>query len=262
MKARFYSCIVMVAILIILVFFSPIEFGILFMAITSVLMVKEFLSVSKNKVIKKVKFIICGFSFIIPLLMYYKPEVIDLYYVFIIMGIMLIYLKNHDDLDYKDTCFLVCGATILPIAFNMITGIYLLDFGKYLILIPMIAAWCSDVFAYLVGRTFGKHKLAPTISPNKTIEGSIGGILGGVVGMLIFAYFTKQFIDMSIIITIAIGALGSIVGQMGDLCFSMIKRQTGIKDYSKLIPGHGGILDRFDSIMFTAPITYILLTLI
>jgi phosphatidate cytidylyltransferase len=111
-----------------------------------------------------------------------------------------------------------------------------------------VISFSTDVFAYLTGKLFGKKKLAPKISPNKTIEGSLGELIFCTTISALFAFLT----GLDVIYVTWIGALGSIVAQCGDLFASSIKRYCGIKDFGKLIPGHGGILDRFDSVMFVA----------
>lgn len=133
--------------------------------------------------------------------------------------------------------------------------IVLIDFSGYgaIIWLVFLAAFGTDIMAYFVGVTMGKHRLCPNLSPKKSIEGAIGGTLGSVILCAIFAYF----VDPShMVLCIAIGFFGSIVAQLGDLSASAFKRQMGIKDYGKLIPGHGGILDRFDSVFFTGPMVY------
>lgn len=115
-------------------------------------------------------------------------------------------------------------------------------------------SWGTDTFAYLFGLAFGKHKLYPTVSPKKTIEGSIGGVFGAMLMCLIVNSLLFKF-DIKFIIPLAI--LGSIFAQVGDLFASRIKREFNIKDFGNLIAGHGGILDRYDSILFVTPIVYI-----
>lgn len=124
----------------------------------------------------------------------------------------------------------------------------------FLLIYVFILAWVSDTCAYFIGKFFGKHKLLPAISPNKTIEGSVAGIVGTAIVSTIFAYFFAP--PEFLVFAAPLGALGSVAGQIGDLIASKIKRYVKIKDYGKIIPGHGGILDRFDSIMLTAPIVY------
>ena len=136
--------------------------------------------------------------------------------------------------------------------------------GRFYILIPFVLAFLSDTGAYFTGLSFGKHKLAPVISPKKTVEGVIGGVAGAVLGMLLYCAVLQLFFKFQVNYFYAViyGILGSAAGVFGDLCFSVIKRQTGIKDYGKLFPGHGGILDRFDSMMVVAPLVEVLILLL
>ena len=137
--------------------------------------------------------------------------------------------------------------------------------GKVLIWYAIFAAWGSDIFAYVIGRTFklGKHKFSK-ISPNKSIEGCIAGVIGAVAISLAFTACVNKFsvIEISYIKTLTVSAILSIIGQFGDFAASSIKRFCEIKDFSNLIPGHGGLLDRIDSLIFIAPFAYILLTMI
>jgi phosphatidate cytidylyltransferase len=135
--------------------------------------------------------------------------------------------------------------------------------GKFLIWYIIWAAWGTDTFAYYVGINFGKHKLTK-VSPNKSVEGSIGGILGAIVFSLVYTIAINHYTDLNLIywqIGILAGIL-SIFGQIGDLAASSIKRYVGVKDFGNIIPGHGGMLDRIDSIIFIAPFAYILINLI
>lgn len=141
--------------------------------------------------------------------------------------------------------------------------IYALENGKFLIWYLAFAAWGTDTFAYLIGIKLGKHKLTP-VSPKKSIEGSIAGVIGNVIISLIYTYCINRLGDMEIsyIAISGIAVLLSILAQLGDLAASSIKRYVGIKDFGDLIPGHGGMLDRIDSILFIAPFAYFLLMLI
>ena len=136
--------------------------------------------------------------------------------------------------------------------------------GQILLLIPFIMAYCSDTGAYFVGVTMGKHKMCPNISPKKSWEGFVGGIAIAVLGMAAFGLVLDKGCGFTVNYGLAVvyGLAGSLGSVFGDLSMSVIKRQTGIKDYGKLIPGHGGILDRFDSVMITAPLTEALLLIL
>jgi len=136
--------------------------------------------------------------------------------------------------------------------------IYIHDFinsGIYIYLLAFICAWVTDSFAYFSGRFFGKHKLIPSVSPKKTIEGAIGGVIFCVIGMLVFGLVIEKFfnpdglIKANYLVLAISGVFISVVSQIGDLIMSLVKRHYGIKDYGKLFPGHGGILDRFDSVL-------------
>ena len=121
------------------------------------------------------------------------------------------------------------------------------------VLFTMVLAWGSDTAAYFVGRKFGKSKLAPRISPKKTLEGSAGGLAAAVVGAVIMSFFLP---GMHALDAVALGVLGGAAGQAGDLLMSVLKRSSGVKDSGGILPGHGGILDRVDALAFTAPTTW------
>lgn len=139
------------------------------------------------------------------------------------------------------------------------------EYGQYIVWMVFICSWVCDTCAYCVGVLIGKHKMAPKLSPKKSVEGSIGGITGSAVIGAVFAYFLQNSIhsQMNLMVIFAvIGAAGAVISQVGDLAASAIKRNHDIKDYGKLIPGHGGILDRFDSVIFTAPVIYFLFVIL
>lgn len=171
----------------------------------------------------------------------------------------LLYLFKIEERKLEDAMATITG--ILYVVFFSFHVTLVEQTGEYGILVWLIflTAFGTDVMAYFTGYAFGKHKLCPTISPKKTIEGSIGGILGSVILCGLFGYI---IIPRLIIHCILIGILGGIVSQFGDLTASIFKRKMGIKDYGNLIPGHGGILDRFDSVLFTAPMVYYYISLV
>ena len=131
--------------------------------------------------------------------------------------------------------------------------------GSGLIILVFCLLWANDIFAYLTGKLLGKHKLFPRISPGKTIEGSIGGLVFTIIAMSVFAHYAEW---LPIADGIGMAAIAVVFGTLGDLCESMLKRQAGVKDSGKLIPGHGGILDRFDSVMFSVPFIFVYLLLL
>lgn len=167
-------------------------------------------------------------------------------------------------IPFEKLAVCLAAGVLLPLLFGSLVRIHSGVYGRYLICVPFILAFLSDTGAYFIGCKFGKHKLAPTVSPKKTKEGVFGGVAGAVVGMLILCLILQLIFDMTpnYIFALIYGLVGSLTAVFGDLCFSVIKRQTGIKDYGNLIPGHGGILDRFDSMMLVGPVAEILLILL
>lgn len=155
-------------------------------------------------------------------------------------------------------------AALIPYFLSTFIRLDQMEGGKYMILTPLIAAFLSDAFALFAGMLFGKHKLAPELSPKKTVEGSVGGVVGSVAGMLVYGLVIQVFFRFQVnyLLLTLYGLLGSGVAQLGDLSFSYIKRQYKLKDFGNILPGHGGILDRFDSVIFCAPLIEILWRLI
>lgn len=132
-------------------------------------------------------------------------------------------------------------------------------YSPKMLLLVFVLLWVNDTFAYLTGRLLGKHKLFERISPGKTIEGSIGGLVFTLAGIIVFSLYADW---LSFKAAIGLGLIAVVFGTLGDLCESMLKRQAGVKDSGKLIPGHGGILDRFDSVLFTMPFVFVYLLLV
>ena len=137
--------------------------------------------------------------------------------------------------------------------------------GRIMVFLPLCVSFGSDTLAYFVGCTLGKHRLSPRVSPKKSVEGAVGGLIGGVLGTLLLTWIGAHIISDAFMgprEILFFGVVGSVVSQIGDLSFSVIKREFGVKDYGHLLPGHGGILDRFDSVTFAAPFVWLLLQLL
>lgn len=168
---------------------------------------------------------------------------------------------------YKPADLSVCFMTVLYILIGFNAILYVHDHsrgGEYVYLIAFIGAWITDIFAYFCGMLFGrggKHKLIPDVSPKKTVEGSIGGILFCILSMMLYGWIVSKIepsLDANVAVFAVAGLLISIVSQIGDLCMSLIKRTYGIKDYGKLFPGHGGMLDRFDSVIAVSAVLLVI----
>lgn len=178
-----------------------------------------------------------------------------------ILLIMTSYVLTFPKYQVSQVLIYIVSFVYIILFLSYIYQIRVLENGGYLIILVFIASWGSDTLAYCAGRLFGKHKMAPVLSPKKTVEGAVGGVLGAVLLGLFYAWIVNNKLDVSynpMILFPTICFLGAFLSMIGDLTASAIKRNQEIKDYGHLIPGHGGILDRFDSIMFTAPVVYYL----
>lgn len=254
MKKRILSAIIMILIFVPLLFIGGVPFTIL-MTLLALASMYELITIREKKkevpmIIKVISYLLVIFSSILT----YNQNIFSytmsyqLISFIVLIFLLPILLKNKSmDYDINDALYLVGSLLFINIAFNLILVVrnYSLNYLIYLLLITVI----TDTFALITGMYIGKNKLAPSISPHKTIEGFIGGALMGTFVATTF-YFTVIDSNISLVILILTTAFLSVIGQLGDLVFSSIKRTYGVKDFSNLIPGHGGILDRLDSIIF------------
>ncbi len=189
--------------------------------------------------------------------------VIVLTFLFLISFISVAMI-NYELVKFNDAATITFASLVITCFLsNIILLRRIPQHGLFLMILAIVCfSWCTDIFAYLVGMCIGKHKFAPNISPKKTIEGSIGGMLfsivASVIAFIIYEKLTGCVINYPLGIFYAF--LCSIIGQIGDLSFSYIKRSYGIKDFGKILPGHGGVLDRLDSLIFLCPFLYMLTT--
>ncbi len=271
MLVRIISSLVLFPILFFLVYYGglPLKIGTIFVSIIG--MYEFYKAICKRILpIHYLGFIVT----IVYILVLDTPlfQVSDLIFgAFLLISLifMVFHHKNISIFDVALTFFSVC---YIPLMFSTIYLIRELNYGHYTVWLPFICAWACDTGAYFVGITFGKHKLTPELSPKKTIEGSLGGILFSAIFCGLYGLFISNkkvniehiFYDNNVvtIIFVILGIIGAIFAQFGDLTASATKRKFNIKDYGNLIPGHGGILDRFDSVIFTSGICYIILKII
>ena len=166
-------------------------------------------------------------------------------------------------ITFKDMAYTLLGICYIPVFIMFLSLIDGMNKGKILLGYVFMASWGTDVFAYCIGKRFGKHKFSK-VSPKKSIEGCIGGTLGATALILIYTMILNNcFVFEYSYFTVTIfGIVMSLIGQLGDFSASCIKRYVDIKDYSNLLPGHGGMLDRIDSVLFIAPFAYMLFTII
>ncbi len=179
-------------------------------------------------------------------------------YLFMLL-LFVIMLAQHKTVSVTDAALVIFSVIYIPYFLTNLLYIRELEYGKILIWIPFIGAFLTDTCAYFAGVFLGRHKLCPEISPKKTIEGSVGGILGCMAACMLYGLLMQKIRNFNVnYISLAVlGFAMSIVSQIGDLSASIIKRKFGIKDYGNLFPGHGGILDRLDSVIMIAPMVYL-----
>lgn len=187
------------------------------------------------------------------------------------VGILAVYVLMFPKYSANQVFAAVVGVIYVPVMMGCIIQLRELPHGIYLVWLIFISSWITDSCAYLAGRAFGKHKLAPILSPKKTIEGAIGGLLGAAVVALIYGCILQFGLHISLpgrypisiaVMVVVVSVAGGLISMLGDLAASGIKRNFDVKDYGNLIPGHGGIMDRFDSVIFTAPVIYYLCSFI
>ena len=171
---------------------------------------------------------------------------------------------TDDELTFPDLCAVAVSGLVIPLALSCLLRLRMLDYGAGLVLIPLVSAFMSDALALFGGMLLGKTKLAPRVSPKKTREGAVSGLVGGMVGMILYRifFFLCTEVQLHLGWCVLLGLVGAVLGQLGDLSFSCVKRQCGIKDYGRLLPGHGGVLDRFDSVIFAAPVIWMLVSVV
>ena len=265
MKTRVITATVMVALMIPFLWFShTIAFPILlaFLAALGVYEMQSCLGLKKQKASLAPAVL---YALFLPFLMRYWQEKWKILFILTFALITYLFILSVFHRSYGVEEAGLTGMTTLYIGFGFASLAMLrsLAFGQWIYILAFIIPWLTDTFAYFCGRAFGKRKLIPEVSPKKTVEGAVGGTVCAVLltllyGFLVgtFAFVTPNYLGLAII-----SAAVSVLAQCGDLVMSRIKRKYGIKDYGKLFPGHGGVLDRFDSILTAAPFLYFLSSL-
>lgn len=175
---------------------------------------------------------------------------------------MIIMLFNHPKYSFSKVTMFIAISVMISLSFIHVSLVRRLGNENLDVLVVLIGCWITDTCAYFTGVFCGKHKLAPKISPKKTVEGSIGGIVGVTIILTAYAHVVANImgnITVNTLSAVIIGLLCGVISQFGDLCASIIKRENGVKDFGNIMPGHGGVMDRFDSFLFVAPAVYYIL---
>lgn len=261
MKQRVISGAVLVVILAITLYFGGIVTCGL-MALVSLVGNMELLRV--YGVNKKTPGIVCYLATVLYYIAIYldRMDIIVPMMVVYLLVMLAVYVLTFPTYSDKQIMAAFMDFFYVSVMLSFVYLIRNMEHGLVFVLLIFVSSWINDTCAYFVGRALGKHKMAPVLSPKKSIEGLIGGIVGAGVFGAVFGILFDKYVDTmnyAPLLFAVVGAVGALPAVIGDLAASAIKRNNDIKDYGKLIPGHGGILDRFDSIIFTAPIIYYLL---
>lgn len=269
LKTRVISALAGLALLIVVLYLGSVTLGIVVSIIAAIGLYEFYNSVSKVKNVHPVKPV--GYLSIIPMVILGLQSTgwfqIDLNILTGISLCMIIFIGmacivfKHREYNIVDVCVTVFGIAYVPFLMSFIILIRNMDHGIFLIWLIFIGAWGTDTMAYTFGRLFGKRKIIPEISPKKTMAGAIGGIIGCIALMLLFGFVVRTYfsLNISFMALSMLGLLCGMISQVGDWSASAIKRYVNVKDFGNIMPGHGGVLDRFDSILFVAPVVYFVL---
>lgn len=228
----------------------------------------------KNNAMKLLGLIVAAF---LPLSIGFDWELplMPILTIYIILTFLLM-IVEYEKTKFEHAIFSIFSSLVIPYAFSVLIllrdvhvafpDVYSKTEGIFFVMLGLFCAWLSDIFAFFAGSFFGKHKLAPKISPKKTVEGAVGGVLGTMLlNLTLLAVFKKFFFEETVIsywaiILVSIGL--SLISICGDLTASILKRNYKIKDFGNLLPGHGGVMDRFDSFLFVIPVLYALIIIV
>lgn len=261
LKVRLISALIGAVFVLGMIFSTPVIFHIA-VAATCFLVLHELHVTFKQET--KWQIVLLDYVFAAVLLMAplvhfsFQSGTITFFLVIYLMLLLICSVIWHDRIKFTDVTrsfFMLIYAVLFP---THLTYIRMMDQGLVLVFLPFLGAWMPDTFAYFAGRLFGKHKLIPGVSPNKTVEGAVGAVFGAVLMFVVYGLVITGCFDFSVHYPALLGLalLCGVIAQFGDLAASVIKRECNMKDFGNLIPGHGGILDRVDSLLFIAPVVY------
>lgn len=268
MKTRVISAMVgLVVLALALIFLDTLLFNVL-LGLISIIAVHELLQSTGLTKFRKLTVLAMVTACVIPFARagYINRFLMPVMFVLILL-FFIVLLSSHNKIGFEQVAMAFFFSTIVPVFFSC--AVYIRDdFGRaistFYILLALGSAWLSDTGAYFVGCKFGKHKLAPVVSPKKTVEGAIGGVVICTLFMqiiaLVFSIVMTNIgspVDIKFLLLLFVTPVFSVIGMLGDLSASVIKREFGVKDFGYIMPGHGGIMDRFDSVLFTLPAVFI-----
>ncbi len=273
MKKRIITAVVGISLAVLLLFLADTPIFPLTVAALTVIALYELLKVCRCTEYK-VHTIGCYiYGAAMPFMCAYLPDMIwRILFSAVIMELMFMgYVGDHKKLPFSKLCIMITCTIMVSISFSGLITLHQLSpvHGISYIIITLASAWLADGGAYFAGTFWGKHKLCPDISPKKTVEGAVGGIVANVLVLCIYGFGYQKFMasrgivfDVNYVAFVIIGIVTSILGIFGDLTASLLKREHEVKDYGNIIPGHGGVMDRFDSVLFVLPFMVMFLSFV
>ena len=261
MKTRIITAVVGIPVLLLLILWAPLwAFGIGLGAVCAIA-AWELMRCSLGETPKRIYVSAMLCAFCLPMMFSFGLQMtagvgVLLFLFFVLSLELMISFQSKRHITLEMVAISMLAGAVLPLMLSTLIRIARVeDAGRVRVLVPLIVAFGSDAGAYFTGIKWGKRKLVPTISPHNTLEGAVGGVVSGTVLAVIYGLILMAFGYKVNLLTLGgFGLLGSMVSQLGDLTFSSFKRQYGVKDYSNILPGHGGMLDRFDSLYYLAPL--------
>ena len=254
---RWVTGLILAAVILCVIFLGSVEFLTAMIVLVIVGGIWEYNSIVFGAGFLKEKIESIIFAILIPVAVYLGNfQVLTAFLVLMVIAVFVMFLWriNEHAFDVMSVAKVIFGMMYIPLLTSHFILLRKLDSGISWIILVLVIAIIGDTVALYVGKSFGKRKLIPLVSPGKTVEGTIGLIMGATLAAFMFGYFFMP--SVPVFHFIIIGFIASIIGQLGDLCESAIKRNYGRKDASSLLPGHGGLLDRLDSLIFVAPFVY------
>ncbi|MCL2227782.1 MAG: phosphatidate cytidylyltransferase [Oscillospiraceae bacterium] len=269
MKTRIIAAVIFVPLIFIVLVFLPAYVLTGVVAIICAVSAYELLHAIGGKLNDRVRIYAVLSSIIIPIGAYF--EMVGMVFPAVLLVLMsltfveaIVGFQTVRRVTFAQVMTAIFAGALIPLMLSSLISLKLMPNGHLLVLLPIISAFITDAGGYFTGMFIGKKNAFPLVSPKKTVEGCVGGLAAGTFSIIVFGVVVL-FTTMNIVVFWALllyGILGSVLSQLGDLAFSVIKREFDIKDYGRLIPGHGGMLDRFDSMIFAAPAMYLLVLLI
>lgn len=266
MLGRILVALVGIPLLIVILFFSPVIVLTAAFAILCAIAAYELLGATQAVHNKRLVLYAIIFAALVPFWYYFGCRATGAVAGVFVLVLLLFgeAIASQQTLKAEEMAMTVFAALVIPSMLSVFVLMADMEHARLYMFLPFVSAFTSDAFALFAGMRFGKHKLAPKLSPKKTVEGSVGGFLGAALCCVLYGLVIQKALGHAPLywMLALYGLLGSLVSQMGDLSFSYIKREYGIKDYGHLFGAHGGVLDRFDSVTFCAPLTYLLLMIL